>query len=264
MQEQSNIPATAVISSPITARIIGLWRYPVASLRGEALDVLEFGPAGVVGDRGYAVLDTVKNVLVGSSRPGWDALITWNARYLGPVTLGAPLPPVEISFPDGGSVASTDADCDARLSARLGKPVRLVVNDGSVVPPRYALAPCHFLTTASLAAFRDIYPEGTFDPARFRPNLFLDCGPAKGFLEQGWHGWHLRGATGSTAGEDAELNVTEDCVRCAMTVRAQGDLPKDPRILHTVTQYNDTNCGGYAAVSRPGRLRRGAQMTIAP
>jgi len=250
----------AAAGKAVEARIAGLWRYPVASLRGEALDELSFGPDGVIGDRGYAVLDTVKNVLVGSSRPGWDALITWNARYLGPVTLGAPLPPVEISFPDGGSVTSADADCDDRLSARLGKPVRLVLNDGSVVPPRYALAPCHFLTTASLAAFRDIYPEGTFEPARFRPNLFLDCGPAKGFLEQAWHGRHLCGA----AAADAELSVTEDCVRCAMTVRAQGDLPKDPRILHTVTQFNDTNCGGYAAVVRPGRLARGAAMTIAP
>jgi uncharacterized protein YcbX len=260
MNEQSRVAATSGASTPIEARIIGLWRYPVASIRGEALDSLEFGPGGVIGDRGYAVLDTVKNVLVGSSRPGWDALITWNARYLGPVIPGAPLPAVEISFPDGGSVVSTDVDCDDRLSARLGKPVRLVVNDGSVVPPRYALAPCHFLTTASLTAFRDIYPEGTFEPARFRPNVFLDCGPAKGFLEQAWHGWLLRSATA----EEAELNVTEDCVRCAMTVRAQGDLPKDPRILHTVTQYNDTNCGGYAAVSRPGQLRRGATLSVAP
>jgi uncharacterized protein YcbX len=259
MNEPSRIGATSAPQGPVEGRIIGLWRYPVASLRGEALDELSFGPDGVIGDRGYAVLDTVKNVLVGSSRPGWDALITWNARYLRPVTPGAPLPPVEISFPDGGNVTSADVDCDDRLSARLGKPVRLVLNDGSVVPPRYALAPCHFLTTASLAALREIYPEGTFEPARFRPNLFLDCGPAKGFLEQGWHGWHLRGASAV----DAELNVTEDCVRCAMTVRAQGDLPKDPRILHTVTQFNDTNCGGYAAVARPGRLTRDASMTIA-
>jgi len=259
MDQQSKVVARDRGMVPIEARIIGLWRYPVASLRGEALESLDFGPQGVIGDRGYAVLDTVKNVLVGSSRPGWDALITWNARYLGPITAGLPLPPVEISFPDGGLLSSADADCDDRLSARLGKPVRLVVNDGSVVPPRYALAPCHFLTTASLAAFRAIYPEGTFDPARFRPNLLLDCGPAQGFLEQGWHGQHL---TGSTP-EDVELVVTEDCVRCAMTVRAQGDLPKDPRILHTVTQFNGTNCGGYAVVARPGRLLRGATLSVA-
>lgn len=262
MNEQSKIAEAGAAREPIKARITGLWRYPVASLRGEALEELGFGARGVIGDRGYAVLDAEKGVLVGSSRPGWDALITWTARYLGPVAAEAPLPPVEISFPEGGSLRSDDPACDAELSARLGKPVRLVRNDGSVAAPRYTLAPCHFLTTASLAAFREIYPEGTFEPARFRPNLLLDCGPAKGFLEQDWHGRHLVCADGPGVAP-AELTVTEDCVRCAMTVRAQGDLPKDPRILHTVTQYNDTNCGGYAAVSRPGRLTRGTQMTIA-
>ncbi|HVJ42583.1 MAG TPA: MOSC N-terminal beta barrel domain-containing protein [Dongiaceae bacterium] len=262
MNEQSRIAAAEAAREPVKAQIVGLWRYPVASLRGEALEELSFGAAGVIGDRGYAILDADKGVLVGSSRPGWDALITWTARYLGLVAEGAPLPPVEISFPEGGSLRSDDPNCNAELSARLGKPARLVCNDGSAAAPRYALAPCHFLTTASLAAFREIYPEGAFDPARFRPNMLLDCGAAKGFLEQDWHGRHLL-AAGSLGVAPAELTVTEDCVRCAMTVRAQGDLPKDPRILHTVNQFNRTLCGGYAAVSQPGRMKRGAALTVA-
>lgn len=262
MNEPSRIALTEAMA-PIAARIAGLWRYPVASLRGEALDALDFAAAGVVGDRGYAVLDADKGVLVGSSRPGWDALITWNARYLGPVAAGLALPPVEISFPEGGSLRSDDAGCGDQLSARLGKPVRLVVNDGSVAPPRYALSPCHFVTTASLAAFRALYPEGTFEPARFRPNLLLDCGPVTGFIEQDWLGWQLGVADGVDE-DTAALIVAEDCVRCAMTVRAQGDLPKDPRILHTITQNNRTLCGSYAKVARPGRLKAGGILKIAP
>ena len=117
---------------PIEGEAIALWRYPVGSLRGERLDELDFAESGVIGDRGYAILDTTKGVLVGSSRPGWDALITWSARYLGPVSADAPLPPVEIGFPDGGSLRSDDPDCDRLLSERIGKPIRLVLNDGSV------------------------------------------------------------------------------------------------------------------------------------
>lgn len=252
--EAGHLPITARI--PITMRITGLWRYPVQSLRGEAHDSLEVNSTGIIGDRGYGIADDASGIVVGSSRPGWDALITWSARYLGPVTVGAPLPPVEIRFPDGESQRSDDPACDQALSDRLGKAVKLVINDGSVATRRYELAPCHFLTTATLKKLRELYPEGQFDPARFRPNLLLDCGPESGFLEQGWHGRRL-------ASEAAELTVTADCVRCAQTVRAQGDLPKDPRILHTVTQHNRTLAGGYAAVTKAGRLRLGAALTAA-
>jgi hypothetical protein len=239
----------------MTTRIAGLWRYPVQSLRGETHDSLELDSSGIIGDRGYGIADLANGIVVGSSRPGWDALITWSARYLAPVTAGAPLPQVEITFPDGQSLRSDDPASDQILSDRLGKPVKLVINDGSIAKRRYELAPCHFLTTATLKRLQALYPAGQFDPARFRPNLLLDCGAEIGFLEQDWHGRRLAGAA-------IELTVTEDCVRCAQTVRAQGELPKDPAILHTVTQHNRTLAGGYAAVSKPGQLRLDAAMTV--
>jgi hypothetical protein len=245
------------VAAPLEARITGLWRYPVQSLRGEALHEIDVTATGILGDRGYGIADPTTGSVVGSSRPGWDALITWSARYLAPVTANAALPPVEISFPDGETMRSDNPDADNLLSARLGKPVRLVVNDGSQAKKRYDLAPCHFLTTATLKRLQEIYPEGTFDPARFRPNLLLDCGDTVGFIEQDWHGRRL-------TGDGVALTVTDDCVRCAQTVRAQGDLPKDPRILHTVTQHNRTLVGGYAAVAKAGRLGLSSMMTIAP
>ena len=249
--------AEAAVVSPVsvTARIAGLWRYPVQSLRGEALAELDFTSAGVLGDRGYGIADIANGIVVGSSRPGWDALITWSARYLGPVTMAAPLPPVEIVFPEGGTLRSDDPDGNRILSDRLGKAVQLVINDGSVAKRRYDLAPCHFVTSATLNKLRAIYPEGQFDAARFRPNLLLDCADEIGFIEQGWHGRRL-------ISDGVELTVTDDCVRCAQTVRAQGDLPKDPRILHTVTQHNRTLAGGYAAVTVSGRVSRDAAMVV--
>ncbi len=247
--------AAPVLTPVIQARVAGLWFYPVQSLRGQALDRAEFGATGLVGDRGYAIAEVASGKMVGSSRPGWTDLITWTARYLAPVTAGAPLPPVEISFPDGQSVRSDDPACDEALSARLGKAVRLAVNDGSVAEPRYDLSPCHFLTTATLKELRKGYPGGDFDPARFRPNILLDCGDLSGFVEQAWLGREV-------AFGEVVFRVSEDCARCAMTVRAQGDLPKDPRILHTVTQMNRTFAGSYATVTRPGTVRLGDQLTL--
>lgn len=249
VMEKADAPAVTAMT------VSGLWRYPVQSLRGEALQEAQFTEQGLVGDRGYGIADPVTGTVVGSSRPGWNDLITWQARYLAPVVAGEKLPPAEIAFPDGATLRSDDPDCDRILSDRLGKPVRLVVNDGRAAKMRYDLSPCHFLTTATLAELRKGYPEGTFEPARFRPNLLLDCGSASGFLEQDWIGRDL------DCGE-LRFKVADNCVRCVMTVRAQGDLPKDPRILHTVTQMNRTLAGGYATVARVGTVRLGAVMRL--
>ena len=251
---------TATMASANPAAIVqmtvsGLWRYPVQSLRGEALQEAVFTETGLLGDRGYGIADVASGTVVGSSRPGWNDLITWQARYLAPVVAGAALPPAEIAFPDGATLRSDDPDCDGVLSARLGKQVRLVVNDGSVAKMRYELSPCHFLTTATLAELRRGYPEGTFEPARFRPNVLLDCGTASGFPEQEWIGRDL-------ACGDLRFRVVDNCVRCVMTVRAQGELPKDPRILHTVTQVNRTFAGGYATVAQAGTVRLGAASRV--
>ena len=92
-----------------------------------------------------------------------------------------------------GALVLTASPPAAAQELQQGKPIRLIVNDGSIAEPRYALSPCHFLTTASMRKLGEIYPEGRFDPTRFRPNLVLDCGAASGFIEQGWLGKRLIG-----------------------------------------------------------------------
>ena len=44
-------------SSERIGTIRALWRYPVKSMLGEELDVVELGEGGVVGDRAYALRD---------------------------------------------------------------------------------------------------------------------------------------------------------------------------------------------------------------
>jgi MOSC domain-containing protein len=107
-----------------------------------------------------------------------------------------------------------------------------------------------------LKRLRESHPEGDFAPERFRPNMVLDCGDASGFIEQPWRG-HL-----ITAASGAVLEGTEDCKRCALTTRAQGDLPSDPKILHTVMLENNTSAGIYAKVSQPGRVALGDLVSV--
>ena len=105
----------------------------------------------------------------------------------------------------------------------------------------YVASPCHLLTSATLKALSAAYPSGRFVSQRFRPNVTLDCGDAVGFLETDWIGRSL------TVGPLA-MKGTEHCLRCALTTRPQGDLPKDPGILHTAQHFNETRVGIYTDI----------------
>ena len=225
-----------------------LWRYPVQSLQGELHAALSFTTAGVVGDRGYSIVDDTSEGGT-AARPQWKSLIGWRARYLAEPTDGD-LPKVEITFDDGTQMISDDARLGAALSERLGRRGRLAVTAAPDVKRPYVASPCHLLTSATLKALGAAYPAGRFVSQRFRPTVMLDCGDAAGFLETDWIGRSL--AVGPLA-----MKGTEHCLRCALTTRPQGDLPKDPGILHAAQQHNQNRVGIYTSIDAPGVLRVG-------
>jgi uncharacterized protein len=115
----------------------------------------------------------------------------------------------------------------------------------------------HVLTTATLDRLHQLYPQGRFDVARFRPNIVV--APAAGekdFIENEWFGHTL------AIGDSVRLNVTGPCVRCVMTTLSQGDLPRDPGILRTVAQHNKVSVGIYATVERSGTVHRGDAVRV--
>jgi uncharacterized protein len=237
-------------------RVSDLWLYPVQSMRGQKVEALDFALNGLRMDRWFGIRDVETGGMVGSSmgKKAWRPLITWDAKLLTPID--AAEPKVEIRFPDGAHLVSDDADADRILSDRLGRAVELKGKGGVKADHRYRMASCHLLTSATLKRLSQSHPEGDFAPERFRPNMVLDCGDEVGFIEQPWLGHLIKASSG------AVLEGTEDCARCALTTRAQGDLPSDPKILHTVMQQNNTNAGIYAMVSKPGRVALGDAIAI--
>lgn len=235
-------------------KVSELWRYPVQSLRGESLKSLDFTDAGGLGDRGYCVAEADTGAAGTAARPPWKMLVTWSARYVAEPKLGAELPPAEISFPDGVSVMSDDARVHDLMSERIGRKVRLAKSAAPDTVLPYKASHCHLLTSATLKALTQAYPQGRFVPARFRPNVVLDCGETTGFIENDWLGTDLN--FGAVA-----FDINEHCERCVLTTRPQGDLPMDPGILHTAQQFNQNHVGVYGAVRRAGRIELGDAAT---
>jgi hypothetical protein len=115
----------------------------------------------------------------------------------------------------------------------------------------------HILTTATLDRLHELYPQGRFEVARFRPNIVVVPAPGeKDFVENAWVGHTL------AIGESVRLNVTGPCVRCVMTTLPQGGLPRDPGILRTAAQHNKVSVGVYATVERSGTVHRGDAVRV--
>src|SRR5215510_14394433 len=165
-----------------------IWRYPVQSMRGEALAAADIAESGVAGDRRYGVVDPDIGMVVSSAqgRRKWRDIVTLAARYPDAPSNGSAGPPVEILLPDGSSLRSDDKDIDVRLTAALGAAVHLADRAAEGKRSDYNHEPLHLLTTASLRQFAVHHPAGRFAPARFRPNIVIDTGDETGFPEQGW------------------------------------------------------------------------------
>lgn len=91
-------------------------------MAGEKLTECTVGPLGLPGDRGWAIRDEEKSEIKTGTR---IPLLMQCASAYEQEPSDENVPHVTITFPDGSSVRSDDADINARLSAVLEKQVRL-------------------------------------------------------------------------------------------------------------------------------------------
>ena len=264
--------------------VASLWRYPIKSMLGEELTSTEVTERGLLGDRAYALMDSVDGKAATAKNPKkWPTLFAFRATFIEPPRPGASAPPVRITLPDGTTATSEQADLNQLLSKVLNRPVTLnaagrgdtgAVNAEEYWPDMEGLefrdtvsdftlpggtffdcATVHLLTTATLDRLRQLYPRGRFEIPRFRPNIVVALASDQGFVENAWIGHSL--AIG-----DVRLSITGPCGRCVMTTLAQGDLPQDPGILRTAAQHNKASVGIYATVERGGSIRRGDAVRV--
>ncbi len=274
-----------------------LWRYPVKSMLGEALDAAEITERGVLGDRGYACVDLFTGRIASAKHPRkWAKLFECQASYVKPPRLNQPLPAVDIILPDGAFVTSSQGSLAELLSSALGRdvillatpppdasleeywpdiegmPYREVVTEqalgGNTMPGLfYDGAVIHLLATATLKALQAAYPAGRFAAERFRPNILVQSADdSAGFTESAWLDHTL------AIGDNVRLEIIAPCIRCVMTTLAQRNLPADPGILRAIAQNNRVGfpgygalpCAGvYASVVQGGTVRRGDAVRFA-
>ncbi|WP_309738624.1 MOSC domain-containing protein [Chamaesiphon sp. OTE_20_metabat_361] len=262
----------------LVGKVVSLWRYPVKSMLGERLDAVEVTPTGLLGDRSYALWDRQTQRIASAKNPKkWAKLLEFQATFIESPQTQAAMPPVRFALPDGNEANSDDSQIDRILSQFLGRDVDLL----TAVPETPSLdqywpdlegaanrdtvtqlfmpagtffdsCPIHAVTTATLARLQHLYPEGKFEPARFRPNILIEPTAAEStFIENDWVGRQM------SIGDKVCLSIDTACPRCVVTTVAQSDLPTDLNILRTTAQHNNSIAGIRASVLRAGSIQCG-------
>ncbi|WP_373539779.1 MOSC domain-containing protein [Chamaesiphon sp.] len=262
----------------LVGKVSSLWRYPVKSMLGEQLDAVAVTPTGLLGDRAYALWDRQTQRIASAKNPHkWAKLLEFQATFVEYPQPQATIPPVSFALPDGDRATSDDRNIDLILSQLLGREVELL----TAVPETPSLdqywpdlegaanrdtvtqlfmpagtffdsCPIHAITTATLARLQQLYPDGHFEPARFRPNILIEPIAADTtFVENDWVGSQM------TIGNEVRLSIDTACPRCVVTTVAQSDLPTDLNILRTTARHNNSIAGIRASVLQPGSIRCG-------
>jgi len=254
-----------------------LWRFPVKSMGGERVDTCEVTPAGVAGDRAYAVFDVETGKIASAKNRHFAAMLECPASYVEPPTPES-TPAALIELGNGTEVRTDDPGANAVLSRFFGREVKLTTS----APERYSIDEYHpdveglnpagdrdvtvdqvlgatFFKALGMeplvppGSLMDLFPMSLVTTSALRHFSGLEPGsawdtrrfrmnltvdaPGSEMPELGWAGSLLH--VGSVT-----LVAAIPTPRCVMTNLAVEDLPRDSKVLKTIAKHNRLDVAG--------------------
>jgi hypothetical protein len=226
------------------ATIRQLARFPVKSMRGEALAAATLSLQGIPEDRRYAFVQAESR----SSFPWLTARqLPEMLRYTPSIEKpGSVDQTVAVTTPSGEKWPVDSEELRRALEASSGRAVFLLRDyRGS-----YDVANISLISRQTIAQIAQ--ESGTQEnPWRFRPNLLVELEGGGGYEELNWVGRVLR------VGETARIAITEVDERCMMITLDPDTAQPNPAVLRCVVQQHQKRAGVYATVIAPGEVRAG-------
>lgn len=238
----------------LTARIAGLWRYPIKSCAGEAVSTLELDADGwPAGDRGWGIVDAAGELTWMGAHPRL-ALVQGRVVHGGIEvraagrTLALPTDAGQELRVRGWNGERQDFDllqawdagdaAAALLQQATAAPLRLV-RLSLAAQRRPILNALHLLGDGSLQAWQGALASPLSDPARrARPNVLLtaeDGGPLTPFIED----LMTEACIGPLT-----LRRSGPCVRCVMTTIDPATAAARPDALEALTRLSAERAPG--------------------
>lgn len=259
----------------VIGKIDSLWRYPVKSMRGEELDELFAGYAGIYGDRLFAFQSSAnaKGFPFLTARDQCQ-MIRYRARFRDPGKAARPINQTEAATlsPLINPISASPADLMVDVETPGGKTfaiddpalmdnLRLNI-DGkhqlTLLRSDKAMTDCLPLSILSLQTAKQLGGETgiEIDKRRFRANVYVDLTNAEGFAEDQFVGKTLR------IGSKVVVSVRARDGRCMMITLDPDTAEKSPAVLKTVAQGHEGKAGVYAAVLVEGIVRKGDSVEL--
>jgi uncharacterized protein YcbX len=229
-------------------RVAALWRYPVKSMGGEALEEAEVSWHGFAGDRRWAF------VRGGMEHSGFPWLTIRERSDMGhyrPAFVDPARPdasPTMVSTPSGDELDVLDP----ALAAELGDGVRVIKQHRGV----FDTMPLSLISTQTVAAVGALV-GAELDIQRFRPNLVIEATGDTAFPEDAWVGSVLR------IGE-LRMRVDRRDERCVVVNVDPATSERDPAILRAIARERQACLGTYGSTVRPGRVAVGDRVITDP
>lgn len=220
-------------------RVVGLWRYPVKSMRAEALSEGDVGWHGLAGDRRWAF---IRDGVEQSGFPWLTLREREDMNHYHPSFVEPAQPDKSktiVRTPSGATFNVADPALAAELCPDGARVVR---QDRGV----FDTFPLSVLTTQTVEQLGKMV-DARLDVQRFRPNILIEAADQSPFPEDYWVGCIL--CIGSM-----RMRVDKRDGRCVVITIDPVTTERNPDILRTVARDRDGCLGVYGTVVQPGRV----------
>jgi MOSC domain-containing protein len=244
-------------------------------MRGEEMDEMFAGYAGVYGDRLFA-FESSANPKGFPFFTGRDQrqMIRYRPRFRNPEKAARPvnlgeaekLSPnlnpisadvfelmIDVETPDGNTFAVDDPALLDHLGARIAGNHEL-----TLLRSHKAMTDCRPVSIFSVQTAKKLSEEAgvAVDKRSFRANIYLDLDSSDGFAEDKFVGRSLR------IGSKVTVAVLQRDGRCMMITLDPDTAEKTPAILKAVAQSHEGMAGVYGAVLVEGMIRKGDPVEL--
>lgn len=259
----------------IIGTVESVWRYPVKSMRGEELDEIFAGFAGVYCDRLFAFHSSASRAgLPYLTARDQRRMLCFRPRFRQPEKAVAPPNLAEAQNLASGATPVYADPTDLMLDVETPAGRTLSIDDPELIETlRDGIDNKHQLTLLrSERALTDCRPVSLFavqtaqklaeetgaaiDKRRFRANIYLDLTTAEGFAEDQFVGRSLR------IGSRVTVSILQRDSRCMIITLDPDTAEKNPDVLKAVAQKHDGMAGLYAAVLVEGMIRKGDPVEL--
>jgi uncharacterized protein len=260
----------------IIGHVESLWRYPVKSMRGEELQEIFAGFAGVYGDRAFAFHNAAAHAgfpyFTGREQ---EHMLLYLPRYRNTERMSKPLnlsqaealgsgvTPIYASPADfaldvetpQGELVPID---DTRLIEMLKNGIR-EAHQLTLLRSERAMTDCRPVSLLSMQTVRKLAQEVgvAMDKRRFRSNIYAELLSEEPFGENKFVGATLR------IGAKAVIAVVGRDSRCKMITLDPDTAEANPDVMRAVSQGHEDKAGVYAVVLAEGMIRAGDEIALA-